>query len=153
MAKTSLNPHFQSKYADLSSIVEMAAPILAKHGLSVIQAPETEWTQDGTIPVDVLTTTVMHESGQFFQFTTPIYATKKDAQGYGSGVTYARRYAYSAALSIVADVDDDGNAASTPQPQSSYRPAPKYTPDDIARKKAEIAAAKAQTSTYHRVGG
>jgi hypothetical protein len=46
-------------------------------------------------------------------FSIPV--TKQDAQGYGSAMTYAKRYSLAAALGVVADEDDDGNAASHPR--------------------------------------
>lgn len=121
--KSQTNKHFGSKYADLADVVKDSAPVLAKYGLSVVQAPETEYGV-GDEKFDVLTTTVYHSSGQHFSFSTPLYMAKRDAQGHGSAITYARRYAYGAALGIVTDEDDDGNAASAPQPTKS-RPAPK----------------------------
>jgi len=41
----------------------------------------------------------------------PVVADKQNAQGFGSGMTYAKRYSLSMALGIAADEDDDGNAA------------------------------------------
>lgn len=128
VAKNRENPHFKSKYADLAAVVEQSSPVLAKHGLSVIQAPEREWqeTSDGFKPTDSLTTTVIHISGEYIQFSTPLYVgDRPTAQAYGSAVSYSRRYAYGAALGIVTDEDDDGNAASEkPAARTTSRPAP-----------------------------
>jgi len=110
IAKTSDNPFFKSKYADLAEVVRPTAPILAEHGLSVIQGiGYDEGCQD------TLTTTLAHISGEYFSTTMRLYVPKSDPQGQGSAVTYARRYSYMAILGLVADEDDDGNAASRPR--------------------------------------
>lgn len=64
---------------------------------------------------DGLTTIVMHESGEWIMATAKLELSKPDPQGQGSAITYMRRYALSAALGLVTEDDDDGNAASTPQ--------------------------------------
>lgn len=104
--KDATNPHFKSKYADLSSVFEAIRTPFAKHGLSVWQ--ELGNAQGG---VTVLTR-VVHKSGQWVEFG-PLFvpAMKQDAQGLGSAATYARRYGLASALGVCADEDDDGNGA------------------------------------------
>jgi hypothetical protein len=99
------NPFFKSKYADLPAVVLAASPILSKHGLSVSQLPDFDGAND------LLTTTILHKSGQWMQATARLHLAKADPQAQGSATTYMRRYAYSGALGIVTDVDDDGQAA------------------------------------------
>lgn len=105
----STNPHFRSKYADLSSLLVTCKPVLAKHKLAVIQSPcDAEGGRVG------LSTIIMHESGEMLRlepFSSPI--TKQDPQGVGSAITYMRRYALKAALAIPEE-DDDANIASAP---------------------------------------
>jgi hypothetical protein len=96
------NPYFKSKYATLSALVSTAAPILSKYGLSVSQI----LVDDGAVQ-----TILLHESGEMLQGTLRIEPAKKDPQGVGSAITYARRYSYASILGIVSDEDDDGNAA------------------------------------------
>jgi hypothetical protein len=105
--KDGTNPHFRSKYATLHGIVESTRDTLRKHGLAVVQ---TFAQTDGTY-ID-LTTTLLHESGEWLQGTLTMRPSKADPQGLGSAATYARRYALSAILGIVTDDDDDGNMAS-----------------------------------------
>lgn len=104
--KDMTNPHFQSRYADLAALWDACRAALHENGLAVVQAPEP-W--DHGIK---LRTVVMHTSGEWIDSVLTIPATKQDAQGYGSAMSYARRYGLSAMLGIVADDDDDGNAAS-----------------------------------------
>ena len=103
--KDKLNPHFKSKYADLSAIIESVQPALAKHRLAIMQ--RTCQTTSGAM----LLTMLLHESGEFFESEYPIGAYS-DAQKMGSAVTYAKRYSLQAMLRISIDEDDDANAAS-----------------------------------------
>lgn len=104
-AKDANNPHFKSKYADLASVWEACRKALSDNGLSVIQTPGE--CAGGTV---TLTTMLAHASGQWVRETLTIPLAKVDAQGYGSAVTYARRYALAAIVGVAPD-DDDGNAA------------------------------------------
>jgi len=111
-AKDSLNPHFKSKYADLESVVAAIKPHLKDHGLSFIQASHSE---SGTAAIE---TTILHSSGEWISCgIVAVPVSKADAQGYGSAMTYARRYSLSAAFGIAPE-DDDGNAASKAPPKA-----------------------------------
>jgi hypothetical protein len=109
VAKDATNPHYRSRYATLHGIVESTRETLRKHGLAVVQ---TFGQTDGTY-ID-LTTTLLHESGEWMAGILTVRPAKPDPQGLGSAATYARRYALSAILGIVTDDDDDGNASSQP---------------------------------------
>jgi hypothetical protein len=104
-SKGSANPFFKSKYADLNAIREASLPVLAKHGLSVLQPTVTI---DGKKFVETL---IMHETGEYLGGHTEILAVKEtDAQAQGSGISYARRYGLQSLLCIGAE-DDDGEKA------------------------------------------
>lgn len=108
--KTSSNPHFRSKYADLSACVEAVIDGLNNNGVFLMQG--SHLCEDGVI----VETVFIHESGeQLSAGKLHVVASKQDAQGYGSALTYARRYALMAACGIAPE-DDDGNAASKPKP-------------------------------------
>lgn len=103
---TATNPFFKSKYAPLETVLNTVRPILSKHGLSVIQAPSTEESYI------VITTILIHESGEFIEpEPLKLKMDKVTAQGAGSSITYARRYALSSILGIASEDDDDGNHA------------------------------------------
>lgn len=106
VAKDAQNPHFRSSYASLPAILDAVRPVLARHKLGVMQFPVD--CGEGRVGVETI---VMHESGEFMCHTYSARAVKDDPQGYGSAITYARRYALAAVLGISQD-DDDGNAAS-----------------------------------------
>lgn len=102
--KTSENPFFKSRYSDLTSVMQAISAPFAQHGLSFTQSPGFDG-QNVTV-----TTRIMHESGEWIEGTTVLPPTKNDAQGYGSAITYARRYGLQA-MAGLPSVDDDGNAA------------------------------------------
>ena len=104
--KTSSNPHFRSKYADLAGCLEAVNDALLNAGIAVYQ--ETSESDTGVI----VETVFLHESGEVLRGgKLHVPAAKHDPQGYGSALTYARRYSLMAACGIAAE-DDDGNAAS-----------------------------------------
>lgn len=105
-SKNKINPHFKNAYADLAGVKASYQAALGKHGLSVVNA----LGYSETISALLLTTTLIHESGEWVASDYPIPASAK-AQETGSAVTYGRRYNVCALLDIVAEDDDDGNAA------------------------------------------
>lgn len=123
VSKDAANPFFKSSYASLPAVVKAASPLLAKHTLTVTQ--HLGHDEDG----DTLTTIVGHASGQYLGDTMRLRPVKDDPQAQGSATTYGRRYAYMAALGLVAEEDDDGNAGSGGSPASrTRRAAPKSKP-------------------------
>lgn len=108
--KGSANPFFKSTYSDLSSVVAAIRDPLSSNGLSFVQA--TEPSDHNEIRVITL---LMHESGEWIESTIAIPVSKADAQGYGSAITYAKRYGLQALLGIPSE-DDDGNAAAKAAP-------------------------------------
>lgn len=104
--KSATNPHFRSKYADLSACVEAVIDALNSNGIALVQR-NVECAEGVCIE-----TVFVHESGEMLS-SGPLHvpAAKQDPQGYGSALTYARRYSLMAACGIAPE-DDDGNAAS-----------------------------------------
>ena len=103
--KKSINPFFNSGYADLHTVIESSFPHLTKHGLSVIQGNESK-------PGEFFVTTMLlHESGQWIKSKLKMPIEKITAQSIGSTITYGRRYGLSAMVGI-SQYDDDGNIAS-----------------------------------------
>ena len=108
--KGKTNPAFRSKYADLAAVVDAIKPALAEHGLFFRQI---------THPADhgvCIETVIHHASGESLA-CGPLFvpASKQDAQGFGSAMTYARRYSLMAAFGVPAE-DDDGNSAVASKP-------------------------------------
>jgi len=104
--KSSLNPHFRSKYADLSACIEAVVDALNNNNFALTQK---NIECEAGIAVE---TVFLHESGSFISSgILRVPAQKNDAQGYGSALTYARRYSLMTACGIAPE-DDDGNNAS-----------------------------------------
>jgi hypothetical protein len=110
--KTATNPHFRSRYADLSACVEAVIDALNDNGIAMIQK-----CYDCATGI-MVETVFIHESGEMLECgILQVPASKQDPQGYGSALTYARRYSLMAACGIAPE-DDDGNRASIPVKQA-----------------------------------
>lgn len=114
--KSATNPHFKSKYADLGAVIDAIKPALMAHDLFFTQHPEP--SEDGVC----IETVLRHASGETLSLgRLYLPANKRDAQGFGSALTYARRYALQTAFGVPTE-DDDGNAAA--KSVANDRPAP-----------------------------
>lgn len=127
IVKDTRNDYFKSRYADLGTILGIVNPILATHGLSVVQLVEGE---------NQLMTILLHASGQWIGQRSTMRPTEAvirhdkeknpimgvTPQALGSAITYQRRYAVAAILSLCIDDDDDGNAASNTGRKPEDRP-------------------------------
>ncbi|GGM23746.1 ERF family protein [Pseudomonas asuensis] len=115
--KSSVNPHFRNKYADLAEILNTSRPVLSKHGLSIVQMP---FFEEGKVGVETL---LIHESGEWIVNSLLGPCSKLDPQSVGSAITYYRRYSL-AAFAGIAQEDDDANEASEQgTPKRSVPPA------------------------------
>ncbi len=130
--KDSVNPHFRSAYADLASVVDACREALAKNLISY-----TQWPVDSDGLEKVTLITRLSHDGEFIQSQASIPLVKKDPQGFGSALTYLRRYSLMSALGIAPE-DDDGNDA-------SGKPA--------APEKVKAAAANVKTKPYNDAPG
>jgi hypothetical protein len=111
------NPAFKSKYADLGACLDAVDDALLAQGIAVYQ--ETSECADGVI----VETVFLHESGETLRGgKLHVPAVKHDPQGYGSALTYARRYSLMAACGIAPE-DDDGNAAAKAVQARQQQPA------------------------------
>lgn len=100
------NPAFRSKYADLGACLEAVEDALLENGIALYQETSPD---DTGVTVETI---LLHESGETIRSgKLHVPASKQDPQGYGSALTYARRYSLMAACGIAPE-DDDGNAAS-----------------------------------------
>lgn len=117
--KSANNPHFKSKYADIGAVIDAIKPALIRHGLFFTQHPEP--SERGVC----VETMLHHASGESISLGKLfVPANKQDAQGFGSALTYARRYALVTAFGVPTE-DDDGNAAVKGSQQAAQQPAKK----------------------------
>lgn len=103
ISKDANNPFFKSKYASLSGILDTISDPLQKNGLTIVQFPEGEYG---------LTTRLLHSSGEWMESTYFMKPKNETPQDAGSVITYQRRYAIGAILSLNIDEDDDANKGS-----------------------------------------
>jgi len=110
-SKDSVNPFFKSSYADLESVWSAIREPLSKNELSVIQSTKVLDTKL------VVVTVLAHSSGEWISGEYPILSTKNDAQGLGSGTSYARRYALASMVGVYQTDDDANHAVAPAKPQ------------------------------------
>jgi hypothetical protein len=138
--KDSANPFFKSKYSDLASCWDACRSALSKNGLAVSQFPETDGADS------FLVTTLLHNSGQWMSSRLVLKSKDDTSQAMGSAITYARRYALCAVVGV-AQIDDDGNAASgrhEPVTNGAHRPQ-----GELGR---EVDPGKVQATVKHMMG-
>ena len=129
-AKDAKNPHFKSAYSSLASVIDAVRPALSANNLAFVQKLHTA---DSGISIE---TVLIHESGQELSCGVLfIPATKQDAQGFGSAISYGKRYSLQAALGIASD-DDDG--------QSAVKSAPVRVSLDLEKFDSEMIACKTE---------
>ncbi len=136
--QNSVNPFLKNKYADLGAVIETSRPILAKHGLAIVQFPVSVEDKIG------VTSTLIHESGEWIEDT--IFISVSDGKGLSSAqnsgvvISYLRRYSWSSILGLYADEDTDGGhpkpEAKTSEPTSK----PKAEPMTLERAQAMTTA-------------
>lgn len=102
----SINPQFKSKYAGLQSVLDAVIPALNAHDIALTQ--QTKWENERLLVV----TKLIHKSGQYIESVYPVLPIQDTPQGYGSALTYARRYSLSAIVGVASEPDDDANEAS-----------------------------------------
>lgn len=122
-AKEGTNPHFKHNYATLKSVWAVCKTPLTDNGLSVVQSPEFNGQSV------MVTTTLLHKTGQWIESTITMPVKRTDCQGIGSAITYARRYALAAMVGVAPDDDDDDGEAAVnhhqrPQQQAQQTSAP-----------------------------
>lgn len=99
--KNKVNPHFKNRYADLTSVLDAIRSVFPKHGLAFTQ----------TLRGADLVTQITHSTGQWLRSSVPVSPEKDTPQGFGSALTYMRRYAAQSIAGIAADEDDDAEGA------------------------------------------
>jgi hypothetical protein len=158
--KDATNPHFKNRYASLVSCLEAVRP-LNENGIAVFQPPASRGP-DGVC----VATLLVHSSGEWIRGELYMPAAKKDPQGFGSALSYARRYCLVSTVGIAADDDDDAETAvrvpeKAPAPKASEPSETEQTiasmfmgartADDVAA--AEAAAARAIAQKHVVNGG
>lgn len=142
LPKSQTNSHFHSNYSDITDVWNSIREPLASNGFFITQL--LSYLDEG----HYLETIITHESGESIKSSTRMILTRNDPQGFGSAVTYYKRYAICAMLGLVgSEEDDDGNAASNLSDKKTNEPkAPKKT--EISEKQIARLWAIASSSGY-----
>jgi len=127
IGKDKKNEYFKTHYADLGTILGTVNPLLAAQGLTVMQFPLPDYS---------LCTQLTHTSGEWVRSTYQLKPAKADPQGVGSAMTYQKRYAVVAILSLAIDDDDDDGQAAQPEAKKG---APVSTPEILRKKLSGLA--------------
>ena len=115
--KNQTNPDTKSRYADLSRLAESALPIIHRHGFAISFGELVKEAKEGHLGVAVR---ISHRGGhtERSEFHVPVdlcgfkgTPNKSAIHGWGSSLTYARRYSLLCAFNIIVAGDDDGQAA------------------------------------------
>lgn len=138
--KNATNPHLKNKYADLGSVWEAVRGPLGEYNLAVVQLPMP--SEPGTLK---LRTQLVHSSGEWLASEIVMPLAKADPQGYGSALTYARRYALAAMLGVTQDDDDAASAVKRSD-------APAAAPTPIGAKRLTDAQVKKAQATRGECG-
>lgn len=120
--KDAVNPHFRSKFADLSGIIQAISPVLAKNGLGFLQTMRVDGERN------ILLTKIIHTSGQS-ELSEIIIPPQNDPQKLGALITYLKRYQLQAALGIPTE-DDDAETVSAPMREKSDIPNQPFPPTE-----------------------
>ncbi|MBF5007631.1 ERF family protein [Diaphorobacter caeni] len=139
-AKDAVNGHLRNKYADLPAVIDAVKTALNDNGIAFMQTGSP--SDDGKLH---LTTRLLHTSGEWLQDTIVMPLPKQDPQGYGSAMTYARRYGLASITGLYQD-DDDGTRAVAP---ANTKPVKRQLTAKIADEL--IKRLKGQQTTIHQI--
>jgi hypothetical protein len=142
-----VNPAFKARYATLANILSTIRPVLAKNGLAITQTVDPYQVEGAATWKVTVTTKILHTTGETMESAITLPASKADAQGIASAITYARRYALSAICNIAGDDDDDGNTATggkTAPATNGKAPAAPAPVEQPAHRNAPAPALKAE---------
>lgn len=112
--KDAKNPHLKNSYATLESVIDSVKEIANSNGLAIVQ------TNGRDEKGDFVETTIFHESGEKIDSRCYLEIEKKNMQGMGSAITYARRYSL-AAIFCITQSDDDGNRTKKTVDDSKFK--------------------------------
>lgn len=143
-AKDRENPFFKSTYATLKSVWEACRKPLTDNGLAVVQQVNRSGAEVS------VRTMLLHASGEWVASVTTLPVKEQTAQGYGSAITYGRRYGLAAIVGVAPDDDDDGNEAS--QPGSPIKAAPRPPPPASAPQSQPPSSDKPRTGVVMPFG-
>lgn len=145
LSKDSKNPYFKSSYVSLNGVRDAVIPVLTKYGVVLMQPTVY---QDGKTFVS--TRLIHSESGETVEGLTEVVTAKAgDAQNFGSGLSYSRRYGLMSILCLAAE-DDDGNLAVGKAKVATTEAVNVAKTVEVAAAPAEVAKAPAKKLSFNR---
>lgn len=149
--KANRNPAFNSKYADVSSVIDATLEHLNSEGIGVQQHPGLEYKTvgDGVEAFMVITTRLTFK-GQWIESDLSIPAVQRDrfdAQSCGSALTYGCRYALQG-IFVVRREDDDANAATGTGTKEAARAVGEAKVAELKRKTGKSAPERVEALFY-----
>lgn len=105
VSKSSINPHFRSKYASLDEVLDVSKSCLNDEGVFIAQGPGKD-----AFGQYVETSLIDAESGQQIQGKVYFSGAEDNMQKIGAAITYARRFGLTSLLALETE-DDDGESA------------------------------------------
>jgi hypothetical protein len=145
--KAKTNPHFRSRYADLAAVREALRKPLSDNGISYTQIAGGG---EGFVEVETI---LMHASGQHIGGVLRMPVAQNTPQGFGSALTYARRYSLMAAVGIAASEDDDDGNAGSERASARGGGSAMIGEDEIARLQDLIIEAGADPLRFYPTSG
>jgi hypothetical protein len=133
----STNPAFKSKFASLGECTRVVSEAVRKVGGCAVYQESAYDAEAGSWVMS----TRLSVGGEERTLSAVPYVSQDNPQKQGSAITYARRYSICAAFCLVAEEDDDGNAAASPAKRAAKPKAkakPKAEPDAGALKAAKV---------------
>lgn len=110
--KNAENPYFNSKYADLGTVVQALKEPLEKAGLGYLFRVDN--TVEGNGWMVTMNVMDLENGNALLNSFFPIAST--EPQKMGSAITYAKRYLLTTVFNVIAEEDDDGNEAQGNKP-------------------------------------
>lgn len=115
--KDAENAFVKNRYATLNSVIDACRDALTAQSVWVAQYPVA--AEAGHL--GLVTKLVHGNSGQWQSSMMVMPLPKNDPQGYGSALTYARRYGLATLVGMVSEADDDAEAAISRQKNKARR--------------------------------
>ena len=150
LIETAKNPFFKSTYAPLAEVINSVKDALSNNNIGFFQSVDpigekeivnitttdktgVVKTEQKVVSFSKITTTLFAGNGEKIETSYPLIIADTDPQKVGATVTYAKRYALTAALGIASE-DDDAQSVSRPAAQTaSAKPTQQAKPATSAK--------------------
>lgn len=169
LIETAKNPFFKSTYAPLAEVINSVKDALSNNNIGFFQSVDpigekeivnitttdktgVVKTEQKVVSFSKITTTLFAGNGEKIETSYPLIIADTDPQKVGATVTYAKRYALTAALGIASE-DDDAQSVSRPAAQTaSAKPTQQAKPATSAKPAETKPAQPVKSKTLEEIG-